>query len=121
MRGHGRHMDEKALQSMLDDIPVGIVWVRGGDSEWQNALVRGYCSRLQANSAEARLKDIVQDCLTSRTSPADKISWCGREFYVGAHFHRDDVLVMLIPVGTEAPLFPSIDKTNQSALDFEDI
>lgn len=114
-------MDESAFRSMIEDIPLAIFWFKGMTLEWQNAFASTCFSGEDANAAPDRLNALLKEHFSSSSSPINTLTMSGREFYVGAYRSREYQLVLLIPVGEDAVMFPEISKTRQAALDFEDI
>jgi PAS domain S-box-containing protein len=114
-------MDEKAFRSMLEDLPLAIFWFKGLILEWRNAFAYASLSGNDASDVQDRLKAVVKEYFSRGRSPIDKLEISRREFYVGVHRSRENGLIVLIPVGEDAVMFPEIGKTRQAALDFEDI
>ncbi|MFC0401414.1 sigma-54 interaction domain-containing protein [Paraburkholderia rhizosphaerae] len=111
-------MMDVAITAVLDEHPVGMVWRRSEKVVWINALAR----RLWDIDARSLSRLCADGSPDEQGEPAlDMLRIDGQTYAIGVHRHHADQIVMLVPVGDGTGLFSSINRLQQSALDFEEI
>ncbi|MFC0396848.1 sigma-54 interaction domain-containing protein [Paraburkholderia rhizosphaerae] len=120
-------MDAIALRALLDDLPVGIAWFVRSQRVWHNAFVRECIDTHDPRALHAFVakpaagNDGDQSAAPSNAPDNGNFTIDGREFHVGVHRVSEQTLVLLLPAGEHAGLFPSIRRLCQAALDFGEI
>lgn len=114
-------MNDNALQWVLEDHPVGIVWMRGGSVIWENAAARACVDDPVGNAAASILISTLKLKRDVASTHAEKLSIGGCDYFPGVHLRDDDAVLMLVPAGEGMEAFPGIDKMRQSGMDYEEI
>ncbi|BEU25577.1 sigma 54-interacting transcriptional regulator [Paraburkholderia caribensis] len=110
-------MGSDTLQAVLDEHPVGMIWLKDGRVAWANLVARR-C--LQDDNGD-RLNGLVEVHPSGKASLPETFVLSGQEYYLGAYSEGNSALFMFIPVECTATTFPGIERLRQSALDFGEI
>lgn len=111
-------MNEHSLAPLLDTLPVGLAWQRGGELVWANAVARALLETDDSTVSRA-CRDALQE--DSKADGGEVLVVRGQSYAVGVYRREQDALLMLVPYGDGTRVFPGLDRLRQSALDFEEI
>lgn len=110
-------MTQDALAKLLDEHPVGMVWLVDGEVRWMNELARSASEEDGADSLRACVASVAQ----GRRFVPETIEIGAQTYALGVHSRSSGVLIMLMPLSADAGAFVSVDRLQQSAHDFEEI
>ncbi len=113
----GRHLE--SMLAILEDVPIGMAWVRDGQLLWQNALARHAL-------AEARTTDDGERAVAlllgdDRGAAPERLQVSGGAYYVGTSATADGHLLWLLPEHHCAGIFPDLGRQRQLCKDLEEI
>lgn len=111
-------MNEHSLAPLLDTLPVGLAWQRGGELVWANAVARALLETDDSTVSRACREALQEE---SKADGGEVLVVRGQSYAVGVYRRAQEALLMLVPYGDGTRLFPGLDRLRQSALDFEEI
>ncbi|WP_186178467.1 sigma-54 interaction domain-containing protein [Burkholderia gladioli] len=111
-------MNEHSLAPLLDTLPVGLAWQRGGELVWANAAARALLETDDTTVSRACREALQEE---SKADGGEVLVVRGQSYAVGVYRRAQEALLMLVPYGDGTRLFPGLDRLRQSALDFEEI